>query len=85
MGDPWPEPGEPLYRDEDTEEVLAFIEWEGSLCPNCGEPKAECFDKANQYAYVADVLTCHACAAASRATDKVTRTLGADFTNVRKR
>lgn len=32
------EPGEPLWLDDDTEDVLAFLEYERDLCSGCGQP-----------------------------------------------
>lgn len=42
MGRPWPQPGEPLFTEEDTALAIALAEEERDTCPACGMPKAWC-------------------------------------------
>lgn len=68
---PAPVPGvDPLFTEKDAEEILAYLEWQDSLCPGCGHPKHESFDPANEYAYRGLALNCHACGAKRRAERK---------------
>lgn len=69
MGRPWPQPGEPLFLDDDIDEVLDFLAWEESLCPGCGRPKSETFHPDSEGAYEVRKLRCHACAEKDRAAD----------------
>lgn len=71
MGRPWPQPGEPLFLDEDVEEILDFIDYEDSLCSGCHQPRVESFDPANEWSYRGETLACHACAAKRRAEKKL--------------
>lgn len=72
MGErPAPEPGvDPLFTEEDTVEILDFLADEHLLCPGCGEPLAESTSIDNEWTYRAFALSCHACAAKSRAMRK---------------
>lgn len=63
MGRPWPEPGEPLFLDEDSAEILDFLADEHLIHEPCGQPRVESFDPANEGAYKATTITCRACEA----------------------
>lgn len=65
MGDrPAPRPGvDPLFTDDDVDELLDFIDWEDSIHGPCGVPKADGFDPASEGEWEATPLRCHACAA----------------------
>jgi hypothetical protein len=69
MGErPAPVPGvDLLFTEDDTVEILDFLADENLTCIGCGQPKAESFDPANEWAYRAHVLACHACATKRRA------------------
>ena len=54
------------WSEEDRAWALALVEFERSLC-SCGEPLHESLDAANEEAYVAEFIRCHACAAVERA------------------
>lgn len=62
---------DPEWLPEDVDEALAFEEFEAENCPGCGEPKIETFDPANEWAYRAVAVACHACAARKRAEAKL--------------
>jgi len=49
--------------------ALALLAIEAETCSGCGHPVAESMDAANQFAYRAELLRCHACAAADKATE----------------
>lgn len=49
LGRPWPQPGEPLFTDEDTAWAVALGEEERDTCPVCGYPKAVCRDPQYQF------------------------------------
>jgi hypothetical protein len=66
MGRPWPLPGEPLFTDEDTVEILDYLADEKLIHEPCGQPIAESFRPENEFAYRATALACHACAAKAR-------------------
>lgn len=44
-----PQPGEPLFLEEDTALAVALAEEERDTCPSCGYQKAWCRDPANQF------------------------------------
>lgn len=48
-GRPWPQPGEPLFTEDDTAKAVALAEEERDTCPACGMPKVWCRDPANQF------------------------------------
>ena len=62
-----PAPGEPLWLPEDRAWALALAQVEADACPECGEAWSETTDAANEYAYRADLVKCHACATGARA------------------
>lgn len=41
MGRPTPEPGEPLWLDDDQDKVNAYLKLERTLCPRCGTAEAD--------------------------------------------
>lgn len=63
LGRPWPEPGEPLWTDEDRAWAIALIFEESEVCPGCGQPISECIDPRNEFAYTVTSWRCHACTA----------------------
>lgn len=58
---------DPLFSDEDTEELLGLVESEDELCPGCGQLRHESFDPASEGEWDVTALRCHACAARDRA------------------
>lgn len=54
---------EPEWLDEDIDAALEYIEYEQSLCSGCSRPRSETFAEEADGRYVAEPLTCHACAA----------------------
>jgi hypothetical protein len=71
MGRPWPLPGEPLFTDEDTVEILDYLADQRLICDGCGHPKAETFDPANQWNYSATSLVCAACDAKAKEAERL--------------
>jgi len=71
MGRPWPQPGEPLYLEEDAQDVLDLVADEDDSCPGCGGIRAETFDPANEFAYQGDTRQCFRCAAQRRAERRI--------------
>lgn len=61
------QPGEPLWLPEDRYWALALAEVEADACPECGQPWGEATDAANEFAYKATLIRCHACSTSSRA------------------
>ncbi|MFD0429426.1 hypothetical protein ACFQ60_22380 [Streptomyces zhihengii] len=57
-------PGEPLWTDEDRSWALALADVERDVCPDCGHPWSEASAPDSEWAYTAELLRCHACAAA---------------------
>lgn len=70
MGRPWPEPGQPLFTEQDTEDVFEYFREKELECPGCGHPRDESMDKANQLAYVAEPVRCFACQARDQRAEK---------------
>jgi hypothetical protein len=66
LGRPWPQPGEPLWLDEDREWALALHYVEQDVCPDCRQPWQEATDPKNEGAWTAHLVRCHACHAAAR-------------------
>ena len=62
-----PGPGEPLWLDDDRDWVLALLDLEADACSGCGQPRSESMDRDGEFAYVAEPIRCHACAALARA------------------
>ncbi|MBM9621032.1 hypothetical protein [Streptomyces zhihengii] len=60
-------PGEPLWTDEDRSWALALADVERDVCPDCGHPWSEASAPDSEWAYTAELLRCHACAAGARA------------------
>jgi hypothetical protein len=61
-----PDPGEPLWTDDDRAWALALLEVEAEVCRGCGQPLAESTDPALEEAWTAEVIRCHACATGGR-------------------
>lgn len=60
LGRPMPQPGEPLFTDEDTAYAMALAEEEAATCPSCGLLKAVCRDPEFQFAFEVHEEQCHA-------------------------
>lgn len=67
MGRAWPKPGEPLFTDEDIDEILDYLALEDERCGGCGQAKAESFNPATEGRWRATPLRCHACTSKERA------------------
>ncbi|CAM5681209.1 MULTISPECIES: hypothetical protein [Streptomyces] len=67
MGRPMPQPGEPLWTEEDRAWALALAQVEADTCPDCGQPWSEVSAIDAEFAYGAELLRCHACATGARA------------------
>lgn len=67
LGRPWPQPGEPLWTDDDRGWALALQVVEAQRCPDCGQDWAEASDPENEFAWRGELAKCHACSAAARA------------------
>lgn len=63
-------PGEPLWTQEDTDLALALTEIESVRCSGCGNDLTETLDDADEFAWQAEAVRCHACAARDRAARK---------------
>lgn len=59
-------PGEPAWLQVDTDLALALTDLEAERC-DCGHSRLESMDPANEFAYRAEPIRCHACAARDRA------------------
>jgi hypothetical protein len=59
------EPGEPLWLPEDRAWALALLNVEADCCPECRQPWSEATDRANEEAYRAELIRCHACTASA--------------------
>ena len=57
--------GQPLWLAEDTALAGALTTLEAATCA-CGHDRRESMDAANEYAYVAEAVRCHACATRDR-------------------
>lgn len=55
-----PQPGEPLFTDEDTAYALALAEEEAATCSSCGLLKVVCHDPEYQFGFVVHEEQCHA-------------------------
>lgn len=67
-----PVPGvDPLFTDEDTVEILEYLEDENLRCSGCGQPRIDSMAPENEFAYQAIVMACHACSAKAKATKKL--------------
>lgn len=62
-------PGEPLWTDTDTQLAVALMRVESAACPGCGMDRRETTDPASEFAYQAEAVRCHACAARDRAAE----------------
>lgn len=66
MGRSWPQPGEPLFLQEDTDLALAWQAELAGMC-QCGHSLEESTSPENEGAYKASGIRCHACAEQARA------------------
>jgi len=55
-----PQPGEPLFTDEDTAYAIALAEEEAATCSSCGLLKVVCRDPEYQFAFEVHEEQCHA-------------------------
>ncbi len=60
--------GQPLWTGQDTALAVALTTIEAATC-TCGHDRRESMDSANEYAYRAEAVRCHACAARDRAAE----------------
>jgi hypothetical protein len=60
-----PGAGEPVWTDDDRDWAMALLAYEADLC-ECGQPRSESMNPANEDAYVAEPLRCHSCRAIAR-------------------
>jgi len=68
-------PGEPAWTQEDTDLALALTAMEAEVCDGCGHPRSESMDRDAEFAYGAEAMRCHACAAR----DRKARSMGETF------
>jgi hypothetical protein len=61
-------PGEPLWTDSDRAWALALQAVEDDTCRGCGQPLSEATAPESEFAWVAEVVRCHACTAAGQRT-----------------
>ncbi len=67
LGRPWPQPGEPLWLEDDRAWAYALSVVEADRCPDCRQPWDEATDPENEFKWRGELAKCHACAAAARA------------------
>lgn len=58
---------DPLFTDDDVEDLLDHLEVEDATCPGCSQPRHESFNPENQDGYEVRKLRCHACEARDQA------------------
>lgn len=73
LGRPLPQPGEPLWTDEDRGWAYALMEVEADVCPDCRQQWSKATDPAGEGQWNASVIRCHACAAAAQVTGRFER------------
>ena len=83
-----PVPGQPLWTAQDTSLAVALTAIEAATC-SCGHDRRESMAVENEYAYIAEAVRCHACAAKDRTAEAYakqdgTSTAGLMFTVKRK-
>ncbi len=71
-----PREGQPLWTSQDTALAVALTALEAVTC-SCGHDRRESMSVENEYAYVADAVRCHACAARDRAAEAFAKQDGA--------
>lgn len=59
-------PGTSAWTATDTALAVALQRVEALRCPGCGHDRRESMDAANEFAYAASPMRCHACAARER-------------------
>ena len=57
------------WSDDDRGYAMALLDIESRECAGCGHPLDESMSAAMEFGYRAELVRCHACAAADRATD----------------
>lgn len=60
--------GQPLWTAQDAAYAVALTSIEAAAC-SCGHDRRESMAAGNEYAYQADAVRCHACAARERAAE----------------
>lgn len=73
-----PEEGEPYWTDLDRGYALEWQAERTERHPSCGQPLDESMARANQFAYEAETVRCHACAAKERVGQQYQNQDGAD-------
>ena len=68
LGRALPGPGEPLWLDEDRQWAMALLEVEADVCPECRQQWSKSTDAASEGTWKAELVRCHACAAAAART-----------------
>lgn len=58
--------GEPAWLPDDRAWALALAEVEADDCPSCGHPRSVTTLPSSEFAYRAEAVRCHACAAIER-------------------
>ena len=72
------------WPDHDRDLAVAWVEYDHDTCSGCGHPLSETTDPQNTFAYQAEPIRCHACAAAERGTKDVDDTAGLRVRVVRR-
>ena len=67
--------GQPLWTAQDTALAVALTAVEAATC-SCGHDRRESMAPANEYAYTAEAVRCHACATRDRAADNYAKADG---------
>ena len=65
-----PRPGEPAWTQDDADLAVALMEIEADTCPGCGWDRGVSMDAANELAFEAEPVRCHACATRDRVARK---------------
>jgi len=73
-----PGPGEALWTDDDRAWAIALLVVEDEVCRGCGQPVTESTDPELEELWAAEVVRCHACAAAGRHMEAWQRSPGVD-------
>lgn len=62
--------GDGSWTAEDRAYALAWQQYQGELCGGCGHDLAVSTAREHQFAYGAEIVRCHACAAKDKAAQK---------------